>query len=61
MQHKSNGRESPLTSEVDVADDTASHRRILSKILDNLDQWNLRISAVDIKLTYHQVFGLIFV
>lgn len=48
MQHRN-------CSEVDVADDPASHRRILTKILENLDEWNLRISTVDIKLMYHQL------
>ena len=48
MQHKN-------SSEVDVADDLTSHRRILTKILENLDEWNLRISIVDIKLMYHQL------
>ena len=48
MQHKNN-------SEVDVAKDSASRRRILRKILENLDEWNLRISTVDIKLMHHQL------
>lgn len=51
MQHKNS------STEVDVADDPASHRRILTKILENLDEWNLRISTVDIKLMYHQLSG----
>ena len=49
MQHK-NGRD------VEAADDPASQRRILTKILENLDEWNLRISTVDVKLMYHQLF-----
>ena len=48
MQHKN-------SSEVDVADDPTSHRRILTKILENLDEWNLRIATVDIKLMYNQL------
>ena len=41
-------------ADVDVADDPVSHRRILTKILENLDEWNLRIATVDVKLIYHQ-------
>ena len=48
MQHKDN-------AEVEVAKDSASRRRILKKILENLDEWNLRISTVDIKLMHHQL------
>ena len=42
-------------SEVDVADDPASHRRILTNILENLDEWNLRIATIDVKLINHQL------
>ena len=40
-----------------MADDPTSHRRILTKILENLDEWNLRIATVDIKLMYHQLLN----
>ena len=42
-------------TEVDVADDPASHRRILTNILENLDEWNLRIATIDVKLINHQL------
>ena len=48
MQHKT-------CPDLDVADDATSQRRILTKILENLDEWNLRISTIDIKLMYHQL------
>ena len=41
--------------DVEVAEDGSNHKRIIARILDNLDEWNLRISAVDLKLMYHQV------
>jgi len=41
--------------DVEVAEDGSNHKRVIARILDNLDEWNLRISAVDLKLMYHQV------
>ena len=35
--------------------DGSNHKKIIARILDNLDEWNLRISVVDLKLMYHQV------
>ncbi|XP_040577805.1 mediator of RNA polymerase II transcription subunit 12-like protein isoform X2 [Lepeophtheirus salmonis] len=34
---------------------TESPRKSIVTILNNLDEWNLRVSIVDIKLTYHQL------
>lgn len=42
--------------EVDMLGENLTHKRATAKILDNLDEWNLRISAVELKLMYHQVF-----
>ena len=38
----------------EISDDSTSNkpRNILTKILENVDEWNLRISTVDINLMY---------
>ena len=41
--------------DTEVNEDGSNHKRIIARILDNLDEWNLRISTVDLKLMYHQV------
>ncbi len=41
--------------EIETLGENLSHKRATAKILDNLDEWNLRISAVELKLMYHQV------
>ena len=38
-----------------LVDDPVSHRRILTKFLENLDEWNLRIATIDVKLIHHQL------
>ena len=36
----------------EISDDSSKPRNILTKILENVDEWNLRISTVDINLMY---------
>ena len=39
----------------DLSADPESQKAVITRILSRLDQWNLRLSAVDIRLMYHRL------